>query len=75
MKNTSALFIIDVIANRLMELEDEHISHQVLHEESFHKHLIDIQEFPIAEKISDHMLDRRSTLIIRSWQEIRGASA
>ena len=56
MKNTSALFIIDdVIANRLMELEDEHISHQVLHEESFHKHLIDIQEFPIAEKISDHM--------------------
>ena len=44
MKNTSALFIIDdVIANRLMELEDEHISHQVLHEESFHKHLIDIQ--------------------------------
>ena len=71
MKNTSALFIIDdVIANRLMELEDEHISHQVLHEESFHKHLIDIQEFPIAEKISDHMLDRRY-LIIRSWQEIR----
>ena len=49
MKNTSALFIIDdVIANRL----------------------IDIQEFPIAEKISDHMLDRRY-LIIRSWQEIR----
>lgn len=71
MKNTSALFIIDdVIANRLMELEDEHISHQVLHEESFHKHLIDIQEIPIAEKISDHMLDRRY-LIIRSWQEIR----
>lgn len=71
MKNTSALFIIDdVIANRLLELEDEYISYQVLHEESFHSHLIDMLELPIAETLSDQVLQRRY-LVIRSWQEIK----
>lgn len=71
MKNTSALFIIDdVIANRLLELEDEYISYQVLHEESFHSYLIDMLELPIAETLSDQVLQRRY-LVIRSWQEIK----
>ena len=50
MKNTSALFIIDdVIANQLLELDDEYIGYQVLHEESFYKHLLDVQEFPVID--------------------------
>ena len=62
MKNTSALFIIDdVIANQLLELDDEYIGYQVLHEESFYKHLLDVQEFPVIDEY----------LVIRSWQEVR----
>lgn len=71
MKNTSALFIIDdVIANQLLELDDEYISYQVLHEESFYKHLLDVQEFPVNDEYSNKE-SHKALLVIRSWQEVR----
>ena len=71
MKKTRLLFIIDdIIANRLLELKDEYISYHVLHEESFHSHLIDMLKLPIAGTLSDQVLQRRY-LVIRSWQEIK----
>lgn len=71
MKNTSALFIIDdVIANQLLELDDEYIGYQVLHEESFYKHLLDVQEFPVIDEYSNKE-SHKALLVIRSWQEVR----
>ena len=59
MKNTSALFIIDdVIANRLMELEDEHISHCLLYTSKKAESFIFMEYFIIAPGVMwDTILD------------------
>lgn len=70
MKNICALFIIDDnIASQLLKQEKEEISYQILHEEYFYRHLIDMQEFPIIQSYAK-TARKNSILMIRSWQEI-----
>ena len=73
MKNTSALFIIDdVIANQLLELDDEYIGYQVLHEESFYKRLFPCQLYADGAYGEDTIIQNLSCaerLLIRAVQE------
>ncbi len=55
MKNICALFIIDDnIASQLLKQEKEEISYQILHEEYFYRHLIDMQEFSNHTKLCEN---------------------
>lgn len=63
-----ALFIIDdVLANQIMEQEEAYTYYQVLHEESFYEHLLDMTEIMLRVETTDR---NTQIAVLRSWQEI-----
>lgn len=69
MECNGALFIIDdVMANQIMQQEESYTYYQVLHEERFYEHLLDMMEIRVESEYVDTL---KQTVVLLSWQEIR----